>query len=71
MTNEQLEKAIDLKPDERVREGAISDAITGMQQAYDKIFPGKTVKIKGKLKLTLKPARVADFEWQIVEPPAK
>lgn len=71
LTNEQLEKAIDLKPDERVREGAISDAITGMQQAYDKIFPGKTVKIKGKLKLTLKPARVADFEWQIVEPPAK
>lgn len=71
LTNEQLEKAIDLKPDERVREGAISDAITGMQQAYDKVFPGKTVEIKGKLKLTLKPVRVANFEWQIIEPPAK
>jgi len=70
LTNEQLEKAIDLKPDERVREGAISDAITGMQQAYDKVFPGKTVEIKGKLKLTVEPARVANFEWQIVEPTA-
>jgi outer membrane protein assembly factor BamA len=71
LTNEQLEKAIALKPDERVREGAVSDAITGMQQAYDKVFPGQTVKIKGKLKLRLKPARVANFEWQIFEPPAK
>jgi hypothetical protein len=71
LTNEQLEKAIGLKPDERVREGAISDARTGMEQAYDKVFPGKTVKIEGKLKLTLKPARVATFEWQITEPPAK
>lgn len=71
LTNPQLEKAIDLKPDERVREGAISDAITGMQQAYDKVFPGQTVKIRGKLKLTLKPARVANFDWQIIEPPAK
>jgi hemolysin activation/secretion protein len=71
LTNEQLEKAIALKPDERVREGAISDAITGVRQAYDKVFPGQTVKIEGKLKLTLKPARVANFEWQIIEPPAK
>lgn len=71
LTNEQLEKAIDLKPGERVREGAISDAITGMQQAYDKVFPGQTVKVDGKLKLTLKPERVANFEWQINEPPAK
>jgi hypothetical protein len=68
LTNEQLEKAIGLKPDERVREGAISDARTGMEQAYDKIFPGQKVKIGGKLKLTLKPARVANFEWQITEP---
>jgi hypothetical protein len=66
-----LEKAIGLKPDERVREGAISDAITAIQQAYDKVFPGQTVKVEGKLKLTLKPARVADFEWQIIEPPTK
>jgi hypothetical protein len=71
LTNEQLEKAIDLKPGERVREGAISDARTGMEQAYDKVFPGQTVKIGGKLKLTLTPARVANFEWQITEPPAK
>ncbi len=71
LTNEQLEKAIDLKPGERVREGAISDARTGMEQAYDKVFPGQTVKIGGKLKLTLTPARVASFEWQITEPPAK
>ena len=70
-TNEQLAKAIDLKPGERVREGAISDAITGMQQAYDKVFPGKTVKIRGKVKLTTEPVRVANFEWQIIEPPAK
>jgi len=71
LSDKQLEKAIDLKPDERVREGAISDAITGMQQAYAKVFPGQTVKIEGKLKLILKPARVASFEWQIIEPPAK
>jgi hypothetical protein len=72
LTSEQLEKAIGLKPDERVREGSISDAITGMQQAYDKVFPGQTVKVEGKLKLTLKPERVANFEWQIDEPaPAK
>jgi hypothetical protein len=71
LTNEQLEKAVDLKPGERVREGAISDARTGMEQAYDKVFPGQTVKIGGKLKLTLTPARVANFEWQITEPPAR
>jgi hypothetical protein len=71
LTNEQLEKAVGLKRDERVREGAVSDAITGMQQAYDKVFPGRTVKIKGKLELTLKPVRVANFDWQIIEPPAR
>ncbi len=71
LTNEQLEKVIDLKPGERVREGSISDAITGMQQAYDKVFPGQTVKVEGKLKLTQKPERVAEFEWKIIEPPAK
>jgi hypothetical protein len=71
LTNEQLEKAIDLAPNERVREGSMSDAVTGMLQAYDKVFPGQTVKIEGKLRLTVKPARVANFEWQITEPPAK
>jgi hypothetical protein len=71
LTDEQLEKAIDLKPGEPVREGAISDARTGLEQAYDKVFPGQKVKIGGKLKLTLKPVRVANFEWQISEPPAK
>ena len=68
LTSEQLAKAIDLKPGERVGAGSVSDARTGMEQAYDKVFPGKTVKIEGKLKLTLKPARVATFEWQITEP---
>lgn len=68
---EQLEKAIDLKIGERVREGAVSDAITGIQQAYDRVFPGQTVKVKGKLKLKVKPERVANFEWEIIEPPAK
>ena len=71
LTNEQLEKAIGLKPGERVREGAISDARTGMEQAYDKVFPGKTVKIAVKLNLTMKPSRVATFTWQITEPPAR
>jgi hypothetical protein len=87
LTSEQLEKAIDLKPDELIREGAMSDAVTGMQQAYAKKFPGQEVKIKGELRLTAKPApgqtlkpaggqrpkliRVAKFEWQIIEPSAK
>ncbi|HEX3878897.1 MAG TPA: hypothetical protein VHW24_18045 [Bryobacteraceae bacterium] len=71
LSNEQLEKAVDLKLGDLVREGDISDGITGIQQAYDKIFPGQTVKVKGKLKLTLKPERLANFEWQIEEPPAK
>jgi hypothetical protein len=71
LTNEQLEKAIDLKLGERVREGAISDARTGMEQAYDKIFPGKPVKIAVTLKLSLKPSRVATFAWRITEPPSK
>jgi hypothetical protein len=71
LTNEQLEKAIDLKPGERVREGAVSDARTGIEQAYEKVFPGQTVKIASKLILKAKPTRVATFEWQITEPPAK
>jgi outer membrane protein assembly factor BamA len=71
LTNQQLEKAIDLKPGERVREGALSDAITGMEQAYDKVFPGQKVKIGGKLKVKAKPVRVATFEWQITEPSTK
>jgi hypothetical protein len=52
-----------------VREGAVSDARTGMEQAYEKVFPGQTVKIGGKLKLA--PGRVATIEWQITEPAAK
>jgi len=71
LTKEQLEKAIGLKPGERVREGAISDARTGMEQAYDKVFPGKTVKIAVTLNLRVKPSRVATFTWQITEPPAR
>ncbi len=71
LTSEQLEKAIGLKPGDRVREGAVSDARTGMEQAYDKVFPGRPVKISGKLKLTLKPVRIANFEWQITEPQTK
>lgn len=71
LTDEQLEKAIGLKPGDRVRQGAISDARTGMEQAYDKIFPGQKVKIGGKLKLTVSPVRVASFEWKITEPSAK
>jgi outer membrane protein assembly factor BamA len=71
LTSEQLAKAIDLKPGERVGAGSVSDARTGMEQAYDKVFPGKKVKITGKLKLTLKPVRTVNFQWQITEPPAK
>ncbi len=71
LTNEQLEKAIGLKPGERVREGAISDARTGMEQAYDKVFPGKRVKIAVTLNLRAKPSRVATFTWRITEPPAR
>jgi hypothetical protein len=71
LTNEQLEKAIDLKPGEKVREGAISDARTGMEQAYDKVFPGKPVKMAVTLDLKVKPSRVATFAWRITEPPAK
>jgi outer membrane protein assembly factor BamA len=71
LTNEQLEKAIGLKPGERVREGAISDARTGMEQAYDKVFPGKAVKIAVTLNLKVKPSRVATFTWKITEPPAR
>ncbi|MGH6890552.1 MAG: hypothetical protein ACREHF_15420 [Rhizomicrobium sp.] len=71
LTNEQLEKAIGLKPGERIREGAISDARTGMEQAYDRVFPGKTVKIAVTLNLKVKPSRVATFTWQITEPPGR
>jgi len=69
LTNEQLEKAIDLKPGERIREGAVSDARTGMEQAYDEVFPGQTPKIGGKLKLA--PGHVATIEWRITEPATK
>jgi hypothetical protein len=69
LSRDQLDKAIGLKPGDRVREGAVSDARTGMEQAYEKVFPGQTVKIGGKLKLA--PGRVATIEWQITEPAAK
>jgi hypothetical protein len=69
LTSAQLDAAVGLKEGERVREGAVSDARTGIEQAYDTVFPGQVVKVGGKVKVT--PDHKVSFEWQITEPAGK
>jgi outer membrane protein assembly factor BamA len=65
LSNDQLAAATGLHPGDKMPDGSVSDARTGIEQAYDKVFPGATVEVKGKV--ILKDAKVT-IDWRIVEP---
>jgi outer membrane protein assembly factor BamA len=61
-----LAAATELKPDEFIGEGRLSDARTGIEQAYDKVFPGADVQAHAKAKITKDHGVI--IEWMINEP---
>ena len=66
LTAAQLAAATGLKSGQKMPDGSIGDARTGIEQAYDKVLPGKTVDVKGKVKL--KKDHSVLINWQITEP---
>ena len=63
-----LVEATGLHPGDKMPDGRVGDARTGIEQAYDEAMPGATVQVKGKVKLKKDNSIVVD--WQIVEPKA-
>ncbi len=66
LSEAQLVAATGLKPGQDMPAGSISDARTGIEQAYDAALPGKTVDVKGKV--VVKKDRSVQINWQITEP---
>ena len=58
--------ATNLHPGDKMMDGRVGDAKTGIEQAYDKAMPGAAVEVSGKVKLT-KDNNVL-VTWKIVEP---
>ena len=65
LTAGQLAESAGLKPGQDMPDGSISDARTGIEQAYDKALPGKTVDVTGKV--TLKKDKTVLIDWHITE----
>ena len=61
-----LVAASDLHPGEFLEDGRISDARTGIEQAYDKVLPGADVQARAKIKVTRDNA--VSIDWIIHEP---
>jgi hypothetical protein len=61
-----LAEAADLHKGEILEEGRISDARTGIEQAYDKVLPGADVQARAKV--TLKKDNSVLINWMIKEP---
>lgn len=66
LSSNQLDAATGLHPGDRMPDGSVSDARTGIEQAYDKVLPGKEVGVKGMVKL--KKDDTVAIDWQITEP---
>jgi outer membrane protein assembly factor BamA len=66
LTNDALAAATGLHPGDKMPDGSLGDARTGIEQAYDPVLHGATVGVKGKVKV--KPDYGVIIEWQIVEP---
>ncbi len=66
LTADQLTAAIGLHPGDKMPDGSISDARTGIEQAYDKVMPGAAVQVKGKV-IVKKDGSVL-VDWVITEP---
>ncbi len=60
-----LAAATGLHPGDRLADGSIGDARTGIEQAYDKAMPGARVAVAGKIKL--KKDNGVIVVWQIDE----
>jgi hypothetical protein len=66
LTASQLTAATELQPGQKMPDGTVGDARTGIEQAYDKALPGKTVDVKGKI--ILRKDHSVLINWQIAEP---
>jgi len=62
----QLAAATGLRPGDKLPDGRISDARTGIEQSYDAALPGQQVEVKGKV--TLKKDDTVMIDWRITEP---
>jgi outer membrane protein assembly factor BamA len=58
--------ATNLHPGDKIMDGRVGDARTGIEQAYDKAMPGAAVDVSGKIKLTKDNSVL--IAWKIVEP---
>jgi outer membrane protein assembly factor BamA len=61
-----LVEATDLHTGEILEDGRISDARTGIEQAYDKVLPGADVQARAKI--TVKKDSSVSINWIIKEP---
>jgi outer membrane protein assembly factor BamA len=66
LSQSQLETATGLKPGRAMPDGSVADARTGIEQAYNAAFPGKTVGVSGKV--IMKKDRSIVINWHISEP---
>jgi hypothetical protein len=65
LTTAQLTAANGLQLGQKMPDGSISDARTGIEQAYDKAMPGAPVKVRGKVRI--KPDGSVLIDWVIIE----
>jgi len=66
LTNDQLAAATGLHPGDPMPDGSVSDARTGIEQAYDTVLPKAEIGVKGVVKLKKDDSVIID--WKITEP---
>lgn len=66
LSTEALVTATGLHPGQRMPDGSVDEARTGIEQAYDKALHGAPVKVNGKV--LFKPDHTIIINWMITEP---
>jgi hypothetical protein len=66
LSNDALATATGLHPGDKMPDGSLSDARTGIEQAYDKALPGAPVEVQAKVKV--RKGNNVEIDWRISEP---
>jgi len=66
LSTDALISATGLHSGDKLADGRIGDARTGIEQAYDKAMPGAAVEVTGKIRLKKDNGVLVD--WRIIEP---
>ena len=66
LSSAELDAITGFHPGDRMPDGSVGDARTGIEQAYDKVFPGASVEVKGAV--ALRKDDSVSIRWTIVEP---